>query len=126
MIRIILYSVAGWDDIGYNFLIGADGRVYEGRGWNRIGAHTKGWNDVAIAFSVMGDYSDHVPNAVAINALKTMINNAVKLNKLTSDFKMFGHRDVRQTECPGDAFYKMITAWSHFGQLPPVKPTPTT
>ena len=23
-----------WDDIGYSFLIGVDGRVYEGRGWN--------------------------------------------------------------------------------------------
>ena len=25
----------GWDDIGYNWGVGEDGRVYEGRGWNR-------------------------------------------------------------------------------------------
>lgn len=31
-----------WDDIGYNWLIGGDGQVYEGRGWNKQGAHTKG------------------------------------------------------------------------------------
>uniref|UniRef100_V5H3E5 Putative animal peptidoglycan recognition protein n=1 Tax=Ixodes ricinus TaxID=34613 RepID=V5H3E5_IXORI len=32
--------VKGWDDIAYNFLIGDDGRVYVGRDWDRIGAHT--------------------------------------------------------------------------------------
>lgn len=26
-------------DIGYNFLIGGDGSVYEGRGWDTVGAH---------------------------------------------------------------------------------------
>lgn len=31
-----------WDDIGYNFLVGGDGSVYEGRGWDKQGAHTKG------------------------------------------------------------------------------------
>ncbi len=29
-------------DIGYNFLIGGDGNVYEGRGWDRQGSHTIG------------------------------------------------------------------------------------
>jgi len=31
-----------WDDIGYNFLIGGDGAIYEGRGWDKQGAHTIG------------------------------------------------------------------------------------
>lgn len=31
-----------WDDIGYNFLVGGDGNVYEGRGWLKQGSHTKG------------------------------------------------------------------------------------
>jgi hypothetical protein len=29
-------------DIGYSFLIGGDGNVYEGRGWDRVGSHTIG------------------------------------------------------------------------------------
>lgn len=29
-------------DIGYNFLVGGDGRAYEGQGWDKVGAHTIG------------------------------------------------------------------------------------
>jgi hypothetical protein len=36
----------GWCDIGYSFLVGGDGNVYEGRGWDEIGAHTGGFNSV--------------------------------------------------------------------------------
>lgn len=116
----------GWDDIGYNFLIGQDGRVYEGRGWNREGAHTKGWNNVAIAFSVMGNFMTHVPNQAALDAVNLMIACAIKENKLTPNYKLYGHRDVGNTACPGDAFYKLIETWPHFaGNLTIVKPTPT-
>ena len=34
-----VYVLVGWDDIGYNFLVGEDGNVYEGRGWDTVGAH---------------------------------------------------------------------------------------
>ncbi|KAH9518929.1 Peptidoglycan-recognition protein SC2 [Bulinus truncatus] len=36
----------GWSDIGYSFLIGGDGSVFEGRGWDKVGAHTQGYNSV--------------------------------------------------------------------------------
>lgn len=35
-----------WDDIGYNFMVGGDGDVYEGRGWDKQGAHTKGKSEL--------------------------------------------------------------------------------
>jgi hypothetical protein len=37
----------GWVDIGYHFLVGENGKVYEGRGWNRQSAHSPGWNNDA-------------------------------------------------------------------------------
>ena len=33
------------DDIKYNFLVGKDGVIYEGRGWGVVGQHTAGQND---------------------------------------------------------------------------------
>lgn len=114
----------GWDDIGYNFLIGEDGNVYEGRAWDRIGAHTLGWNDVAVAFSIMGDFRNKLPKASTLHALKTMIDLGVKLGKIARDYKLYGHRNVRDTECPGDVLYDHIKTWGHFDHNTPKKPLP--
>ena len=64
----------GWCDLGYNFVISPDGRVFEGR-WSRRfdpweihdsenrknkvvqGAHTSGYNSGSAAVSLMGNYS---------------------------------------------------------------------
>lgn len=43
-------NVNRWPDIGYNFLVGDNGVVYEGRGWNRVGAHSPGFNRNSIGF----------------------------------------------------------------------------
>lgn len=40
----------GWDDIGYSFIVGEDGNVYEGRGWRRVGAHAPNYNSNSIGF----------------------------------------------------------------------------
>lgn len=47
----------GWWDIGYNFLIGEDGNVYEGRGWNYVGAHAPGYNTQSIGICILGDFT---------------------------------------------------------------------
>ena len=47
-------SFAGWDDIGYNFLVGEDGYIYEGRGWGKVGAHTRHHNANSIGESMRG------------------------------------------------------------------------
>ena len=114
----------GWDDIGYNFVIGQDGRAYEARGWDRVGAHTLGWNNVSISFSVMGDFTHHLPNPGALSAVMNMIECGVKLGKITPDYKLYGHRDVRPTESPGEMLYNLIHTWGHYDKNTPVKPTP--
>jgi N-acetylmuramoyl-L-alanine amidase len=47
----------GWLDIGYNFVVGEDGLVYEGRGWGRVGAHAVNWNSRSIGIAVIGDFT---------------------------------------------------------------------
>uniref|UniRef100_A0A1B0GQR6 Peptidoglycan recognition protein family domain-containing protein n=1 Tax=Phlebotomus papatasi TaxID=29031 RepID=A0A1B0GQR6_PHLPP len=44
------------DDIGYNFLIGGDGSIYEGVGWHRRGSHTYGYNSRSIGIAFIGNY----------------------------------------------------------------------
>ena len=57
-----------WNDIGYSFLIGGDGNVYEGRGWNVQGAHTQGFNDVGYGIDFMGNFIDHLPPDISMQA----------------------------------------------------------
>lgn len=102
-------------------MIGEDGQVYEGRGWDHVGAHTYGWNRIAIAFSIMGNYMTRIPNKKAIEALKEIISVGISKGKITKDYKLYGHKDVGKTECPGEKLYHLIKTWPEFG--PAVKPS---
>ena len=46
----VLFFVPEWSDIGYNFIVGEDGNVYEGRGWGIRGAHagTSSLNEISL------------------------------------------------------------------------------
>ncbi|XP_072043719.1 peptidoglycan-recognition protein SC2-like [Amphiura filiformis] len=104
----------GWSDIGYSFLIGEDGNVYEGRGWDRVGAHTKGYNDVGLAFSIMGDFTKILPKQNALDLAQNMIACGLHLGKIESDYTLRGHRDMGSTACPGDDLYAEIKTWPHY------------
>lgn len=107
-----------WGDIGYNFLIDAYGKIYEGRagGNNVIGAHC-GFNTATMGVSVMGTYSSVLPSDTALGSLISMLAwkcNDSKINPFDVLFHassgktintICGHRDVKSTECPGNAFY---------------------
>ena len=66
-------KTAGWDDIGYNYLVGEDGNAYEGRGWDYIGAQVREYNAVSLGFSVIGDFSKRLPNQAALDVVKQLI-----------------------------------------------------
>ncbi|KAL0105404.1 hypothetical protein PUN28_016803 [Cardiocondyla obscurior] len=98
----------GWWDIGYNFLIGEDGNAYEGRGWDYTGAHSPGYNTQSIGICILGDFSDFLPNADALKTLNELIARGVALGKIKKDYNVIGHRQARDTECPGETFYKYV------------------
>ena len=112
-----LHSVQwGWDDIGYNFLVGGDGNVYEGRGWDVIGAHAKFHNKHSIGISMIGDFRNKSPTQEQIDALKKLINLGVLEKKIASDYKLLGHRQVSDTESPGDYLFNIIQSWDHWSE----------
>lgn len=39
-----------------SFAIGGDGKVYEGRGFNRVGAHAPKYNDKSIGIVLIGNW----------------------------------------------------------------------
>ncbi|KAJ8317122.1 hypothetical protein KUTeg_005026 [Tegillarca granosa] len=109
----------GYNDIGYSFLIGQDGNVYEGRGWNSQGAHTKNHNDHSFAASFMGNFMSHLPVQKALDAAQALIECGVAKGYIEGDYSLYGHRDVKATSCPGDSLYNHIRAWPHYNTVPP-------
>ncbi|GAB6032761.1 peptidoglycan recognition protein 1 [Chamberlinius hualienensis] len=103
-----------WSDIGYSFLIGGDGRVYEGRGWGKEGAHTYGWNFVSYAISFIGNYESRVPPAKMISAAKNLILCGISKGDIKSSYGLYGHRDGTCTGCPGNAFYNSLKSWANW------------
>lgn len=106
-----LHINKNWADIGYNFLVGGDGRIYEGRGWNMEGAHTKHYNKLTIGVAVMGNFEYDVPSFRIINTLKNFAKCAEGMGYLKNDYTLRGHRDFAKTACPGANLYYEIRTW---------------
>ncbi|MBN3310165.1 PGRP2 amidase, partial [Amia calva] len=105
----------GWDDIGYSFVVGSDGYVYEGRGWLWRGAHTKGHNSLGYGVSIIGDYSTALPSPHTLALLRdSLAQCAVRGGRLVDNYTIHGHRQVVDTSCPGDALYSEIRGWQHY------------
>jgi len=111
-------DVNGWADIGYSYLIGEDGRVYEGRGWGVVGAHTLNYNSIAYGFCIIGNFMDRQPNQQALAAAQNIIECGVEKGYLLADYETFGHRDGVCTLCPGDFLYVIIRGWPHYSFRP--------
>ena len=100
----------GWSDIGYNYMIDRFGRVYEGRGWDVLGAHAANNNTPNIGVCFLGDDDKGVQD-VTPAARQAFADLFVWLQKkLGKKLKRRGHRDVNSTSCPGDELYGWWTA----------------
>jgi hypothetical protein len=103
----------GWCDVGYHFLIGIDGTIYEGRPLHLLGAHVASNNTGNIGISFVGCFHtsgcaglgpSHPPDAM-INAAGRLIGTLSRLYGISvSTSTVKGHRDHpgQSTTCPGD------------------------
>lgn len=97
----------GWVGIGYNFYIRQDGTIYEGRGWDKVGAHEPAVNYVSIGICLEGDYqvTQTVP-VVQQRACIALMGEAFMRYPTISNIG--GHNDFAATLCPGQYFPKSI------------------
>ncbi|HEY5927046.1 MAG TPA: N-acetylmuramoyl-L-alanine amidase [Kofleriaceae bacterium] len=100
----------GWCDIGYNYLVSRDGRIWRGRGATTVGAHVENSNTGNVGVSFIGTYTSTAPTETQ------MCNSAKLLRRLHEDFggvslnrtDVKGHRQLGSTACPGTALYNRI------------------
>lgn len=117
-------------DIVYNYLIDPAGNIYEGRagGNGVVGAHCKDFNTGTVGIAVLGCYGGFVgderiddkltPEAqdalvrligwiAANNGIKEL-NKRKKLSGKVCD-AVVGHREARNTQCPGKYIQKRLS-----------------
>lgn len=116
--------VRGWGDIGYNFIVGPSGTVYEGRagGDFAIGAHAVWRNISSIGVSLMGNFEDETMGQNQKNALGNTLGYLAKKYSLdplgdTTFYgkttpTILGHRDSDEasTACPGKHVYNDLAS----------------
>ena len=123
----------GWGDIGYNFLIDSQGRIFEGKigGVGVKGYHAfEAGNDMAVGIGLIGNFTDHNPTTAQLVSLKKLLAEQANIfniplhycggNTLTewlnTSCTVFGHRHIyvwnwdnndwykKPTACPGEYF----------------------
>lgn len=106
-----------WEQVGYNFMIGGDGGVYEGRGWDYVGAHTVPYNRISIGIAFIGDFDHMEPTEQQLKACLLLMDEGVRLKKLKPEYKIYGHRQLLATQSPGEKLYNIIKTWKHFASF---------
>ena len=90
----------GWYDIGYSYILCQPwggfkrARVWRGRGRGYVPASQQGYNNGNLSVCVVADNNDNIKDAT----LTAIVQLARELR--VSDIR--AHRDVNDTDCPGD------------------------
>uniref|UniRef100_A0A1B6EI02 Peptidoglycan recognition protein family domain-containing protein n=1 Tax=Cuerna arida TaxID=1464854 RepID=A0A1B6EI02_9HEMI len=103
-----------WGDIGYNFLIGGEGVVYVGRGWDVMGAHTKGENNGTLGVAFIGTYINKLPNELQIAAFQKLVDVGIRIGKIADDYKLQAQCQLQVTAAPGLMLAQNMKSWPHF------------
>nr|XP_023018543.1 peptidoglycan-recognition protein LA-like [Leptinotarsa decemlineata] len=77
-------------DIAMNFLIGGDGNIYVGRGWDIENYRRKN----SLLFSFIGDYVYDTLTETMINATQLLISQGLQLGKLCPDYEIVGENQT--------------------------------
>jgi len=111
----------GWCDIGYHFIITVDGRIWQARPLDRIGAHVGNQNRGNIGISLAGCFDDdpycvgklpREPTPAMQAATERLVHVLAKEYGIAIDEgNVKGHRDHNpSTVCPGDYVYQTLDA----------------
>ncbi|MBA2480195.1 MAG: N-acetylmuramoyl-L-alanine amidase [Planctomycetes bacterium] len=99
-----------WAAIGYHYLVGKSGTVYEGRPAKYQGAHVSGANEHNLGISVVGDFMRKLPNPEQLAALDAFLTDTRERFSVPKS-RVFGHRELGKSDCCGDALFRWIQTY---------------
>lgn len=100
----------GLIDIAYNFCIGQDGNVYEGRGWDIQGGDMSGYNAHALNLCFIGSFESSIPNFKSFIAAQELIQCGISKGKVSTAYSLVAHRQISSydSRCPGRALFNEV------------------
>ncbi len=101
--RIASYHVEtkGWPGIGYHFLIGQEGTIYQGNTLETISNHAVQANARGVGICFLGNFTKVVPPPDQLRAGAHLVAWLMQELNIALD-SVKGHREFMETACPGD------------------------
>lgn len=93
----------GWNDVGYHFLVGRDGKIYRGSEESRLGTHVLNQNTGNLGIVLIGTYHENTaPTDAQLKATAQLVGYLGKKYKITLNrTNVKGHGERMATLCPG-------------------------
>jgi len=102
----------GWADLGYHFLIGRDGKVFQGRPLYAQGAHSDGDNNIGnVGICLLGNFVSQANRGLEYTKVQApTVKQMEGLERLVAEIRgeygipanqVWGHQRWKATECPG-------------------------
>lgn len=102
----------GSPDIGYNFMIGGDGNIYVGRGWNARNFHL---GNHSIGINFVGNYFRDELTPKMIDCAQKVIAYGKESKILKADYKVLCHNQTNpKMVSPGPNVYAIVKNWPNF------------
>lgn len=97
-----------WTDIPYHFLIGLDGKIYEGRNVFTTGETATDYNPQGhLLISCIGNFEEQEFTKVQLDALINLIAYCCEKYGISPE-TIAAHKDYAETLCPGKNLYKYV------------------
>lgn len=107
-------NVKNWADIGYNFIIGGDGAVYEGRGWDNFVGHLFNWSHKGLNIGLLGNFDEKAPSSKKLRTVQRLIEHGIKIGKINNNYNIVCERQISHTVSHGNKFYEIVKTWIHW------------
>ena len=119
IVKSIQTEESGLDDIPYNYLIGGDGRIYEGRGIEYEGQHTSNldateYNSIGICITFIGNYETTAPDSNQISLLTGLIDFYKDKGSIADDYIIVLQDDLKYFPIKATALNAEIEKLAHY------------
>lgn len=118
-----IHLANGWSGVGYHFVVSQAGEIFEGRGWDKVGAHCPGHNTDGLGIYI-GVGGDQEPTEAAKRAARWLYDEACRRTGKTLTKSWHGYDYA--TECPGPKLIAWVKAGMPVSGAAPTSSSTTT